>query len=195
MLNRSNPRDGFGNHVLCLPPIFYAASSNVRTPDSYSGRSGFAQHCREQCATSHLWCDGPGERRMPFAGVRHRDVPHNPGRRTRSHSSSQVRTPGFHPGNGGSTPPWDTSQGAIAQTESTCLASRRLAVQVCLAPPDPPDRFGRSVTSFRVSTGVAVAKRLTRRDVTPVIMGLNPIGHPCGYSTIRIGSSVGRAPG
>lgn len=86
-------------------------------------------------------------------------------------------------------------QGAIAQTESTCLASRRLAVRICLAPPDPPDRFGRSETIFRVPTGVAVAKRLTRRDVTPVIMGLNPIGHPCGYSTTRIGSSVGRAPG
>ncbi len=119
----------------------------------------------------------------------------NPGWRTRSHSSSQVRTPGFHPGNGGSTPPWDTSQGAIAQTESTCLASRRLAVQVCLAPPDPPDRSGRTGTIFRVSTGVAVAKRLTRRDVTPVTMGLNPIGHPCGYSKTRIGSSVGRAFG
>ncbi len=84
-------------------------------------------------------------------------------------------------------------QGAIAQTESTCLASRRLAVRICLAPPNPPDRFGRSETIFRVPTGVAVAKRLTRRDVTPVIMGLNPIGHPCGYSTTRIGSSVGRA--
>ncbi len=41
---------------------------------------------------------------------------------------------------------------------------------------------------LRVSTGVAVAKRLTRRAVTPATVGLNPTGHPCGYSTTRIGS-------
>ena len=37
---------------------------------------------------------------------------------------------------------------------------------------------------IRVPTGVAVAKRLTRWDVAPVTMGLNPIGHPCGYSKL-----------